>query len=221
MAGLLVGLTVFLTIVTVGATMIGFVSPGRKLIRDRGKPHTHSTLKRIELNLDQFPEFDDEGQRLEWPSEAAHTDAKFEALPWPSTSWDDSHFGKTLGPEQLAEVAAARTKRERNAPPPKKTKKKAKKRASPPQDVGTTTRRDMANAVQREAVNLQEDLEQEFFEAKERASSAVKAATGLEPARVQGLVREKGLAGAVEQIRRETGWDFKKAAQFVAKTLRG
>jgi hypothetical protein len=47
-------------------------------------------------------------------------------------------------------------------------------------------------------------------------------ATSADPtqAQVLGWVDQLGLAGAVDQIRADTGWDFQRAAHFLANVMR-
>jgi hypothetical protein len=39
-------------------------------------------------------------------------------------------------------------------------------------------------------------------------------------AEVAALVQSQGLAGAVQTIRKRTGWDFQRAAQYLARAMR-
>ena len=52
------------------------------------------------------------------------------------------------------------------------------------------------------------------------ADPSVPDEPALSQAEIAALVRDLGLAGAVEEIRDRTGWDFKTAAQFLANSLR-
>jgi len=53
-----------------------------------------------------------------------------------------------------------------------------------------------------------------------QAAPAAPASGAPSAAEIGQLVKQLGLGGAVEEIRKRTGWDFRRSAQYLADTLR-
>jgi len=205
---LLAGLLVFVGVLAIGFTTLGLLNPGRLLQRNPGPSHAHIPM-RVEVDLREFNQFEIEGMQLHWPSESGRDDAAFRNLPWPSSTWDDPHFGKAL----TGDMATA-LELDQDTPQP------ARQRLDDLRQRAATKPRQLASRAQQEVQQVRERAEEDFFEAVDRGRKKVSKQLGFDPADVPAMVREYGLAGAVERIRKQTGWDFKDAAQFVAKALR-
>ncbi len=142
---------------------------------------------------------------LLWPSEYPERERKIDIpqLEWPSVGWDDPYFGinKTFDPAQLAQAPPS-TLRERHSEP------RPARRQRQPTSQGARAGQAAAQAASRA-------VEESFFEPARQVSSKIPS-----QAEVKALVDQHGLAAAVQHIRDGTGWDFKRAAQFLAESMR-
>lgn len=146
---------------------------------------------------------------LVWPSEQPERRREIDIprLEWPSVGWDDPYFGinKTFDPSQLAQAPPSTLRERQSAPRPQR-----RQRQQQPSSQG--------GAVRAAAQVASRAVEESFFEpARQVRESASKIPSQAE---VKRLVEQHGLASAVQHIRDRTGWDFKRAAQFLAETMR-
>lgn len=170
---------------------------------------------------------------------------------WPSKAWDDEHFGRVWRDGSVKELADlgfhAMASRRLNdegeviassAPKPKKAQpkpqpkpaqqpKQAQKQASPAPAKEKGQRRRQASSVDQEAERKQREIaleqaktEAAFFQEAPKAPAA--APTGVpDPAEIEHLISTVGLAGTVQAIMSRTGWDFREAAQYLARIRQG
>ncbi len=123
---------------------------------------------------------------MAWPSEGGGAFVSVDLPPWPSTTWDDPHFGKKRG-------ATAPLTVETQPAPPSPRPSPARQDASPQQAP------------------------------RARAQAAQPPPGGAPPSahEIERLVGTVGLAGAVKETMKRTGWDFRTAAQHLARSRKG
>jgi len=194
----------FFAVVLIGAGVLGAVG-SRKKWRGYADADSQSLIADVDLPP-AFQPLEMEPFTLRWPSEVKRPKTALPEPPWPSETWDDVFFGAHARSD-LRQAALARketeAKRERaiqrDAEARREPKKKKHKKAKTPEPN------------QREA---REQASREVF--RETRSGP----QGPSPEQVAQMVKQYGLAGAVEHIRDQTGWDFRTAAQYLANTLR-
>lgn len=130
---------------------------------------------------------------IRWPSETPWKFSGRDELPWPSQTWDDPHFGKHARDSRAA--TAARVDAEAATPAPSEPRRAPR----PSRPVEASLRDFMASIPDDEAVDV--DIPS--------------------PEELDALAASLGLAGTVQEIMKRTGWDFKTAAQHLAKSRRG
>lgn len=140
---------------------------------------------------------------MRWPSEGGERFVGVTLQPWPSETWDDPHFGRNR--ERPAPAAPSATGPE-------------------PAPAPTTTTHAPVKATQPRRAPAADRAGGWVADApapapKRRPPHAPKRAAGRPPtpAELQVLVESSGLAGAVKAIMAATGWDFRQAAQYLAK----
>jgi len=156
---------------------------------------------------------------MSWPSETDWPDTSLPEPSWPSAHWDDPHFGRH-GAARPKLPARARTSG-------------AKARADEKEPAALAKR--LAQARMAELKNNAEELIDRTFqqvgsptdrvaqEAKRAAAELKQQVAADVPGaeELEALVRQHGLAGAVQAVMKRTGWDFKTAAQYLAKVRQG
>jgi hypothetical protein len=157
--------------------------------RGRHVPRPRVDVARAYVPLDLGPD------PVHWPSERAWPSSTSRSPDWPSASWNDEHFGKA-GKKALLAIESARPAAEL-------------RRAARRPHRGPTT--DPLVVVEPAPVPASALVPQ------------VGAAIGLPnvqaPSRdeIEHLIEQLGLAGTVQRIIDRTGWDFRKAAQHLAR----
>ncbi len=181
---------------------------------------------------------------MRWPSEIERVETGMAELPWPSETWDDPQFGRhqrihhdsddafeaRLEDRRLAQAEQRAMEQEariqRNATETERRTPQPEARRTPPQTqrTGDDQARDQADARQQQ----QQQVLRRRREAQRRREqgkpakprSQVEAAV---PTRdeLEALVAKVGLAGTVQEIMSRTGWDFRRAAHFLAKARQG
>jgi hypothetical protein len=188
---------------------------------------------------------------VQWPSErpwSLHSTLK--SAEWPSKAWDDEHFGRVwrdgsikeladLGFHAMAarrlndegkviEVPGSKAKKAQPKAQPKPAQQpKAQKQASPAPAKEKGQRRRQPSSVDQEAERKQREIaleqaktEATFFQEAPKAPAA--APTGVpDNAEIEHLISTVGLAGTVQAIMSRTGWDFREAAQYLARIRQG
>lgn len=191
----------FVLVSAVGLTVLGKATEQRKW-RVLSDGSTKATFMGIAagfdpLELDEFT--------MLWPSErpAARRRVVLPELPWPSETWDDEYFGsgRTV---PLPEPAQIRRPKPQPTPPPRR---RQARQAFPPQRAPKPQSQAFQRARQADARTTEET----FFQG---GSSNLP-----DPAEIKAMVNQMGLAGAVQHIRKQTGWDFKRAAQHLAQVM--
>ena len=136
---------------------------------------------------------------VRWPSERAWPVSTLRTPDWPSASWNDEHFGKA-----------------------------AKKHASPPAEPAPPApepRRTLRRPAKRPASELvaYEPVPPPAPVLVHEIGTALGLPNLQAPDReeIEHLIQEVGLAGTVQRIIDRTGWDFRKAAQHLARTRQG
>lgn len=129
---------------------------------------------------------------LLWPSEQPSAPRRLPDLPWPSETWTDNFFERKPG-------AFAEPRTETASEPSKPQRPKSRGSSKPARKAELTRPQAVPTADAH----------------PERPTKP-----HMTPERVAAIVEERGLAGAVEWIRAETGWDFQEAAQYLARVMR-
>ncbi|MBW1881602.1 MAG: hypothetical protein JRJ84_24860 [Deltaproteobacteria bacterium] len=194
----------FLGVLLMGAAVLGALGS-----RKRWRGYADADIQSLIAEIDRPPAFEPlemEPFTMSWPSEIDRPKTALPERPWPSETWDDVYFGaQARGDLRKAAIAAqdAEVRRaqavQRNAEAHRQSSKKHKAKKREP------TERELREQQSRET--LQQTRQQEGHQ-------------GPTPEQVAQMVKQYGLAGAVEHIRDETGWDFRTAAQYLANTLR-
>jgi hypothetical protein len=157
-------------------------------------PRTKVDVARAYEPLDLGPD------PVHWPSERAWPSSTFRSPDWPSASWNDEHFGMRA----KKAAAAAATAAAASAPPPEESRRNLRK----------TSRAPKTELVAFEPVPPPAPI----------LVNEIGSAPGLPnlqaPDRdeIEQLIQDLGLAGTVQRIIERTGWDFRKAAQHLARS---
>lgn len=159
---------------------------------------------------------------MRWPSETPWTLTTPKEVLWPSQTWNDTHFGQHWNRERAPKQAIPVLEEEVSRPVG------AKSVQDPPPDA--ERQKQMRAAIKRAADVAQSKAEGVAEQAKqavyEQVEQRVESATGVQldaipkPAELERLVGEVGLAGTVQIIMKRTNWDFRTAAQYLAKARR-
>ena len=143
---------------------------------------------------------------VKWPSEMPPRSVPRPVPPWPSELWKDEYFGQNR--KKLPELTS--TSAQKTIPPTTK-KKKAKKQQQPVQQKQQQPVQQPRAAVKQ----VKQTLEDAFFE-QDQGSARPRGAPSQQE--IEALVGRLGLAGAVQEIMNRTGWDFRQAAHYLAKS---
>ncbi len=181
---------------------------------------------------------------MKWPSQVPSGEKAFRSQEWPSLSWDDDHFGShwrdgrtvesnDLGFHAMAarrydsthdedavernealslqrrQVAAAQ-QRERQAA---SDKRRQEVRSAPPQPRPASLKPNQRRPDQR--------AQRPEKRAKPPAASGGLARQPPSRDELEALIVDVGLAGTVQAIMERTGWDFRKAAHYLAQIRQG
>lgn len=137
---------------------------------------------------------------VRWPSERPwELAARLPVPQWPSKGWDDEHFGKHWD-HSKAEVQdrGFHAMAARGDEPPTPTPERRRRKAAPVEPP-------VPEAEPPTAVKVA------------KPAKGAKPAEAPSPREVAEWMETMGLAGAVQEVMRRTGWDFREAAQFLAK----
>jgi len=149
---------------------------------------------------------------LSWPSEMVHTRPRVSlpVLPWPSETWDDEYFG------------AGRSYDPALMPQPVQTAPPARRATKQPASVTSSAAEEAFFEQRQKPAPRQVSRKPQKTQPQRARSQPKPQSSGGVPSRaeVAQMVDQLGLAGAVQSIRSKTGWDFKKAAQYLAEAMR-
>lgn len=154
---------------------------------------------------------------VKWPSEVRSDRPTRPELQWPSTQWDDDHFGGSSATEA---AETARRKAEKAAFEARKASRAqvspsgatAKRRV----DAGGTSRAPARPAPQRKRkVTLKPRKT-----APASGESPPASGAASEAAEVQQMLAEQGLAQTVRTLQQQTGWSLERITAFLASLPR-
>ena len=153
-----------------------------------------------------------------WPSQRPWPRSRLPVQPWPSETWPDNFFGRkgnvfSSPKTATAQEAADEWFRSDAEEPPVET---AARQMRPPQSQAPAEPQLLQPKPQAQAKPKPKPKPQP----KTPPVPAPEAGGAITPQEVVALVERHGLAGAVDEVRKRTGWDFQRAAQFLAQTLR-
>ncbi len=171
---------------------------------------------------------------MRWPSERAWPESDSVSLDWPSKKWDDEHFGAHWreGHEEVEDLgfhamigrdpSMGKTSKVSSAPR-RQAPAPAERRTAPRRPVGASPRPDGSPQSedptpvrpQRGPGSAPRD---QVVIAPSRGAAEPEAPT---KAQLEALVAEVGLAGTVKGIMDQTGWDFRRAAHYLARMRQG
>lgn len=168
---------------------------------------------------------------LQWPSEVERPSTEIQELPWPSETWDDPYFGARARDDvqRIAKTAAAiDAKRARSAQEANRLRHQADQEAASrnaaihkaqPQQAQSHHK---AKRSKHQQPAAQAQPQPKRPQPKQQPQQPTPSGSGSPPsaAEIGELVKKLGLGGAVEEIRKRTGWDFRRSAQYLADTLR-
>lgn len=158
----------------------------------RGKhvPRPKVEVARAYVPLDLGPD------PVHWPSERAWPSSARPSPDWPSASWNDEHFGRKKS-------AAAPQPAPQPHPEPRRGAPRRPTRRPAPEDLVVYEPQPTPAPVLINAIG-----------------SALGVPNTRAPDReeIEHLIEQLGLAGTVQKIIDRTGWDFRQAAQHLART---
>lgn len=237
--GLLMGVGAFFSILLMGIPFVPLFGGAR-----RWRPYApldKGAVARIHGDMMLFDSVEDQMEdfSLAWPSEVPRAETRFPDLPWPSEGWNDPAFGAQARADYAANrernAAGEENARQSGLAPPSKQQQQQQQKKKPKQDKPVSAPQPPPQQAQRSTVPVQTESllhggrtpqPADVREKKEkRAKITPKPAPPRQggapsPDEVAKLVQDLGLAGAVEKIRLQTGWDFKKSAQYLATVLK-
>ncbi len=184
---------------------------------------------------------------VQWPSATPWPTSKLPVPEWPSKSWDDEHFGSfwrdgasVAQPSSLPEQAARQeskklsdAKRDRKINAERDHERWVDQKDEPRRAAARQVleqRQSAREQRQQQAAHKQQRARQEEQRPRrqQQARTPKPAAPTAAPAdgapsrdELMTLVEEVGLAGTVQQIMKRTGWEFRKAAQYLARVRAG
>ncbi|MEN0064502.1 MAG: hypothetical protein AAGA48_20305 [Myxococcota bacterium] len=202
---ILLGLGGFVGTIVIGAPFTrALAEPAAWRSRDRkdrgpSRDRPSVTVGFTPLDLGEDP--------MSWPSERPWPPG-LKSPPWPSQTWDDEHFGSFWRGE--------------NAPPADTAEPAPPRRASPPRVRRTreaTPPRKLRRATTRPEDSPPEPVAHRAPSPSPRTSEppALPAVTPPPRVELEQLIATIGLAGTVQSIMQRTGWDFRKAAHYLAR----
>lgn len=204
----------------------------RPAVRDRAtrrQEHTQTTpFKPLDLGPDP----------MRWPSEREwQLRSTLQEPDWPSKTWEDEHFGRPWREGTMVEVkdrgfhAMAARRYDESAPaPPEGAKSEGKPRPPRAQKADEPARsRSPEPQKARSAPPKKRASNQRTAPARRgpaqpsAAQPSAEAPAGKRPPdelEIEHLIATVGLAGTVQAIMARTGWEFREAAQYLAKVRR-
>ncbi len=179
---------------------------------------------------------------MQWPSAREWPSSGKLSQEWPSRSWDDEHFGTHWERSTATAVEDAgfhaMAQRRTEASPERVVRRESARAAR-----SEAARREGEGSLRTGAAQSRDDARARAVSARtsgvRRAepapraappapsagpSSAAAATVDAEApsrAELEDRIARVGLAGTVEHIMKRTGWDFRKAAHYLAKTRQG
>lgn len=190
--------------------------------RDASSRRQRTDVVRAYAPLDLGPD------PIRWPSERLWDLKSTLAVPdWPSKSWNDEHFGRQHkdtvahdASEQGFHAMAARRHREESsagAPP----KPRSQPSANPARRERTATKGRPRQAAEPAPVPAPAPTPAPQPAARKAAPVVpVTPPSRTRPpdeAEIEHLIASVGLAGTVQAIMQRTGWEFREAAQYLAR----
>lgn len=190
---------------------------------------------------------------MQWPSAKPWKRSNLPIPQWPSTTWDDEHFGRHGKPDGYDQSTHEERQRARPAPEPERQPRKqrptveqrqaqeAQRHADQEEQRRQAARAELEKR-QRSRAQQQEQQQQQAQQRKaqqrqaqqQRQVQQQRQAQKARKPQPQGgpdgapareellrLVDTVGLAGTVQEIMKRTGWDFRKAAQYLARVRSG
>ena len=174
-----------------------------------------------------------------WPSEHQRPDAGRPQPQWPSAKWDDPHFGKGASATARQQFDAADNARQEGRPPTKRSEaapplvqpaakpKQAAQAAPPataPKEKAKPKPKPPPPAAKQQAPAQQAQKPQPPAKTAPAPAATTTSAPSTAPTApsaetadaIERLVSERGLAGAVQFLMQQNGWDFRTAASFLA-----
>ena len=180
--------------VALATLVVGLSTVDRSGLK-RPRPSTQPPARAATPSAPAFTPLELSPVALNWPSERPAEAPRLAPLRWPSETWTDNFFSRAGSPSVPTSSESGPSSLKPSEPKPKK------KRRSEPRPVEVT-----APAV---AIPVEEPV-----------PIATEAVGPIPPEQVLAWAREHGLAVAVEHIRQQTGWDFQRAAKYLAAVLR-
>lgn len=223
-------LLAFLAVVALGIPLVSRLADAqlrRRAFHDTydptGRPQfgATSTIEPIDLGPDL----------LTWPSESSTVRPYVEKLAWPSESWDDPVFGRSAA-TAAAEAARERAEAARSsaashraqalADASQASEARARKPRLKPQDASATVPAagevTPPQPVARPASARR--TRSQTVPAAVPALLAGDADDAFDDEAIRALVRERGLAGAVSELRRRTGRDLDEITRMILDARR-
>jgi len=212
---LLAGLGGFVATLVIGGPLTRALAEPDELRARTRKPRSETRDRRVVTV--GFTPLDLGADPMQWPSERPWPPG-MPTAPWPSQTWDDEHFGsfwrganpppaedapQSSAPRPSAAVAPPTTPpvRPRQDPTPRSPERAARRRSSLRRPTERPTNGQAPSPSPRTP-----------------DSQARLPATKPPPREeLEQLIATVGLAGTVQQIMQRTGWDFRKAAHYLAR----
>jgi hypothetical protein len=159
---------------------------------------------------------------MKWPSEIPRLDTRVPEPAWPSAHWDDPHFGKAARAHaKTAPVDDGRSGRPNHKPHAERPARPARPapenpEAQPPKQ--SAQKPAAPKSAPRKAKRAPPDAPPAPIDVAPPAPPAA-GADGLPgPDQLEAMIGELGLAGTVQALMRQHGWDFKQAAGWLARS---
>lgn len=180
--------------------------------------------ERVEVAVRNFEPLDFGEDLMKWPSEQDRAVAPFPEPAWPSENWDDADFGRGAGrrAEEIVEKNAARqeqdtARRERRADtkagrPERRHVRPEPRPTSPPKAAQRPTSQARPPAKRPPVQRAPPSVKKQASPPATKGGSAPPTKAELE-----GMIQSLGLAGTVQHLMRDNGWDFKTAAAWLAR----
>lgn len=192
-------------VVAAGLPMIGrLVEPARWGPRYPVPERTRSGSRAADVKR-SFRPLDLGPDPVRWPSEIARPDLGPELPDWPSHHWDDPHFGERARKARRAEAHRAAEAAHRRQDPSRSTPEPSEPaEARPARGEAPSPPPGLPRSASDLLVLFDRELRDEV--------------PGLDE--IEHLMAQHGLAGTVKVIMDRTGWDFRQAAQHLARVRR-
>lgn len=227
MIPLAIGIALLTGTIALGLLTMSAVDRGRDLFKvadpdKRGHAHGQRSFIRWEP-LQLAP------HRVPWPSEVTHQVHQLPPLYWPSERWDDPQFGP-IAKRRAVDTKVTLTGNEplsssRTRPQPRAEAAQAE------QAFFAEEHRDKARKPH--MAQQQQTLQQRMADValhQAKLGRPGPPTAGAKPvghgdlpdaATLAEWVNDVGLAGAVGRLRSHTGWDFQRAARYLAQQVSG